>query len=118
MALYWFQGINPSGNGWGFYQNVADSDVSTLIQNYINQGNTMVSATKMVEDIGVPPQYETIQEETKKPSENPTDSPTRATIRSGAGVYYLAPPPLFLQLKKLRNRFISKKRHQQLHPLI
>ena len=48
----------------------------------------------------------------------PPPSTPIETMRSGAGVYYLLPFGLFRRLHSLRDRFISKKRHKQLHPVI
>lgn len=41
-----------------------------------------------------------------------------SNIKSGGGTYYLLPIPLFNKLHRLRDRFISKKQHKRLHPLI
>jgi len=41
-----------------------------------------------------------------------------SNTKSGAGTYYLLPAPLFNKLHRLRDRFISKKHHKRVHPLI
>jgi hypothetical protein len=41
-----------------------------------------------------------------------------SNIKSGGGVYYLLPMPLFQRLHRWRDRFLGKKTHRKLHPLI
>lgn len=50
------------------------------------------------------------------PTPQPTPTPTN--VKSGFGVYYLLPIPFFIWLHKTRDRFISKKLHKRIHPLV
>ena len=90
----------PGASGWFQTQNLS---AETAIR-------ARIEAPEFRVPIAPPPAPE------PSPEPLPPPSPLEQK-KSGAGIYYLLPIPMFAKLRRLRERFL-KRWHRRLHPLI